>query len=771
MHTLDLVISNSNVEHEILNGISITNPVLSDHYAVCFNLSLTRPKFERRLIASRKIKSIDFDLFTKELQESSLLQNRPSDDLPDLVGLYNSVLRSLLDNHAPLKKRVTTMRPKAPWFTLAIADEKRKRRKLERTYRRTNLDSDKQLFINQTKRVHELIIASKNSYYTSSIEDAKSDQKALFRLVNKLLHTDRVDDLPSYTSALDLANKFATFFHEKVNKINSCLTSDCSAPFDPFKYDTVCHSQFNTFKPVTNRFLSEVIGRANIKSCDLDPIPACVLRKCMETLLPVLVNIVNLSLDNATMPVDLKTAMILPRLKKHGLDRDSLTSYRPISNLPFVSKIIEKCVAFQLNEHITINGLNEKFQSAYKKYHSTETAIVRVHNDILCALDKGKSVILLLLDLKAAFDTVNHSMLITRLAPRFGIGGKALAWFKSYLSSRSQFVRIDDSTSKSYDLLCGVPQGSILGPLLYSLYTAPLADIARRHNLDFHFYADDSQLYVVFDPSCAWDTETAKCKIEACVLEMYSWLLSNRLMLSKDKTKLAIISSRFRSRSAINSVFVSDELIHPSSHVSNLGVVFDEGFLFDKHISSTCKAAFYHLRNIAHIRRYLGDSCLKTVVHALVMSRLDYCNSVLYGLPSYQITRLQHVQNAAARLTMRIQKFDHITPILISLHWLPIEARISFKILLLTYKILNGLAPGYLSDLISAYKPSRALRSAHKNLLAVPRTKLKTFGDRCFSVASPILWNGLPSSIKLSPSVPVFKKRLKTHFFKKYFNI
>ena len=275
----------------------------------------------------------------------------------------------------------------------------------------------------------------------------------------------------------------------------------------------------------------------------------------------------------------------------------------------------------------------------------------------------------------------------------------------------------------------------------------------------------------MFDPSCAWDTETAKCKIEACVLKMYSWLLSNRLMLSKDKTKLAIISSRFRSRSAINSVFVSDELIHPSSHVSNLGVLFDEGSSFDKHISSTCKAAFYHLRNIAHIRRYLGDSCLKTVVHALVMSRLDYCNSVLYGLPSYQITRLQHVQNAAARLTMRIQKFDHITPILISLHWLPIEARISFKILLLTYKILNGLAPGYLSDLISAYKPSRALRSAHKNLLAVPRTKLKTFGDRCFSVASPILWNGLPSSIKLSPSIPVFKKRLKTHFFKKYFNI
>ena len=307
-------------------------------------------------------------------------------------------------------------------------------------------------------------------------------------------------------------------------------------------------------------------------------------------------------------------------------------------------------MADQLKKHVATNSLDEKFQLAYKNYHSTETAIVRVHNDILCAFDKGKSVILLLLDLKAAFDTVNHFTLLTRLSTRFGTGGKALAWFKSYLSSRSQFVRINVSTSKSYDLLSGVPQGSILGPLLYSLYTAPLADIARQHNLDFHFYADDSQLYVVFDPSCAWDTDTAKCKIEACVLEMYSWLLSNGLMLSKDKIKLTIISSMFRPRPEFNSIFVSDELIHASSHTSNLGVLFDERFSFNKHISSTCKVAYYHLRNIARIRRHLDDFCLKIVVQALVMSRLDYCNSVLYGLPSYQISRLQHVQNAAARL-------------------------------------------------------------------------------------------------------------------------
>ena len=150
--------------------------------------------------------------------------------------------------------------------------------------------------------------------------------------------------------------------------------------------------------------------------------------------------------------------------------------------------------------------------------------------------------------------------------------------------------------------------------------------------------------------------------------------------------------------------------------------------------------AYYHLRNIARIRRHVDDFCLKTVVQALVMSHLDYCNSVLYGLPSYQIARLQHVQNAAALLISKTQRSDHIMPALFSLHWLPIEARISFKILLLTYKILNGLATGYLSNLISSYKPNRHnLRSAEKNLLAVPRTRLKTFGDRSFSVASPVL--------------------------------
>ena len=153
----------------------------------------------------------------------------------------------------------------------------------------------------------------------------------------------------------------------------------------------------------------------------------------------------------------------------------------------------------------------------------------------------------------------------------------------------------------------------------------------------------------------------------------------------------------FRPRPELNSIIVSDELIHASSYISNLGVLFVERLSFDKHISSTCKVAHYHLRNIAHTRRHLDDFCLKTVVHALVMSRRAYCSSVLYGLPSYQIARLQHVQTAAARLISKTQKFDYITAILLFLHWFAIESRIGFIILLLTYKILSELTGSGLS--------------------------------------------------------------------------
>jgi hypothetical protein len=182
------------------------------------------------------------------------------------------------------------------------------------------------------------------------------------------------------------------------------------------------------------------------------------------------------------------------------------------------------------------------------------------------------------------------------------------------------------------------------------------------------------------------------------------------------------------------------------------------------------KSAFFALRHVGKIRRYINQNDCEKLVHAFITSKLDSCNSILFGLPAVEIDKLQRVQNAAARLVVGGKKYDHVTPILKQLHWLPIRARIYFKILLITYKALNNQAPDYITELLDIYRPKRTLRSTSQNLLAVPQTNTKTYGERTFQVSAPKLWNSLPDYIRLSSSLGIFKGLVKTHLFRKYFD-
>ena len=273
-------------------------------------------------------------------------------------------------------------------------------------------------------------------------------------------------------------------------------------------------------------------------------------------------------------------------------------------------------------------------------------------------------------------------------------------------------------------------------------------------------------MYLSFNSLNGEDQASAVSQVEACVSEIDKWMVNNKLKLNGDKTELLIISSKHRPRPCFNAISVCDHYVQPSVSARNIGVVFDNSFSFVKHVSAVCKSAFYHLRNIAKIREYLSDDCTETLVHAFVTCKLDNCNALLYGLPKCLTQKLQSVQNCAARLVSRNSKFTRITPVLRGLHWLPIEKRVIFKVLLLTYKALNNLAPTYISELINRYNPSRHLRSSDQCLLASRKSKLKSYGDRAFSVAAPRLWNALPSAIRFSSSLNLFKSRLKSHLFK-----
>ena len=426
-------------------------------------------------------------------------------------------------------------------------------------------------------------------------------------------------------------------------------------------------------------------------------------------------------------------------------------------------------MANQLNDYVSKCNLRELYQSAYVEHHSTETALLRVKNDLAMHVDRNGGAVLVLLDLSAAFDTIDHEILLTRLADRFCIAGKALSWIASYLKDRKESVIIDECRSRQKALCYGVPQGSVLGPLLFSFYTSELGDVIGKHGVQYHLYADDTQLYLAFNPGCQASTDLAANTLSKCLDDIKAWMQDNFLQLNTDKTETILLSTRQGLRQCNLVLPFSDT--SASEHVRNLGAILDCTFTMELHVNVTCKTALYHLRNISHVRRYLDKATTEKVVHAFVSSRLDYCNSLLYGISSTLVGRLQRVQNMAARIITKTKKYDHITPILQTLHWLPIKKRIEYKIYLIIFKCLHNMSPQYLSNLLVPYQPSWELRSSSKGLLQVKKCRLRTFGDQAFSNYAPKLWNALPEELKSIGSLEQFKSRLKTYLFNQYYGL
>ena len=609
--------------------------------------------------------------------------------------------------------------------------------------------------------------SSIDDYFKNQISNCKGDQRKLFGTVDNVLGKKNVA-LPQSSSDLETANNFLLFFKNKIDNICQKLP-----PVNVSTLDTVnCTSQsFQSFTPICCDMLKKIILGAPKSMCPLDPIPTRLIIDGIDLYLPFLYHVINLSLTSGTFPDCFKNALVKPLIKKSTLDPDVLKNYRPVSNLPFLSKIVERVVASQIQQHMDDHSLHNPLQSAYRTGHSCETAVLKVQNDILCALDEGYVVVHVMLDLSAAFDTLDHNILLNRLKTKIGVNGIAYKWFKSYLTNRTQQVIINGKVSSKSQLNIGVPQGSVLGPVLFNVYTLPLYELARENDVFGGFYADDSQLYVI----CKVDMiETSYHILENAIHEFMSWMSVNRLKLNGDKTELTVFSKPridVKIRPMLPCLNIDSAQIAPQSQCRILGSFFDSVMSMDVHVSQFCKSANYHLHNVYSIRKYLDPKTTESLVHAYLTSRLDYCNSLLVGITKRNLSRLQKVQNRAARLCLGIPKYARISnlSLLQSLHWLPVSYRIDFKILLFTFKCIHDLAPTYLTELINVRTIGRTLRSTESVLLDVPRSNTKTFGERAFASAAPRLWNSLPVSLRSIDSLSLFKQSLKTHLFREAF--
>ena len=366
---------------------------------------------------------------------------------------------------------------------------------------------------------------------------------------------------------------------------------------------------------------------------------------------------------------------------------------------------------------------------------------------------------------------MSHDKLLCRLTNDFGVSGVVHNWLMSYFSDRSQFVKVNSCVSDTVLVKCGVPQGSVLGPLLFTTYISPVQRIIESHNLRHVAYADDLTLYLNLQA----DTKSSLLLVNECSTAVKNWLMMNDLLLNPSKSEALFVGTRQQVKSVSGeSVTVAGNSLQPVSRIKLLGVTVDSSLNFNDHVADVCRTTFCHVKALRHIRKNIDFSTANTIACSFVASRLDYCNCVYAGMSVSNINRLQRVQNSVAKIVKMSPDRASSLNTLKELHWLPIAYRIDYKIAVMSYKILTTSQPDYLRSMLQPVTSVRSLRSSTSSLsLTVPFCRTAT-ASRAFSHYAPRLWNSFPAAIRNcvsvesvpeSSSLGNFKKLLKTYLF------
>ena len=781
--TLDLVLTLKSVSDALHVSDMVVDPstgTASDHYLIKFEVPVAFKNSSARSYEEKEVreyKNICVDKFREDLFTSAINQVE-FECLDHAVSLYTDTVSSILDKHAPLITKRFTVQKSDFWdekCQAAKRNRQRAKRRLKKAKQTLHDNPLADIDIEEIRADHHeksvdaaiTINRARDNFYRKQLESYKGDAKGTYKVINKLLDREYGSNKVPNGEDQDVANRLKDFFHSKVKNIYSGITAENdSLQFmnQPPQLNPAAKSSFCEFSEVSMSDLESIIRSMPNKSSSLDAIPLWLFKECLPEMLPITHYIVNQSLMKGVFPEDLKLASIRPGLKKPTLDVDELKNYRPISNLTYLSKILEKVVHDQLNTYVTTNGLYAKFQSGYRKHHSCETAVTRIHNDILMLIDKKTNVLLLLLDLSAAFDTINHSLLLQKLKHSFGVTNIVLKWLTSYLRNRKFKVSIKKGTSEECILEIGVPQGSILGPLLFILYTADLEMIVKKYGFDVHLYADDTQVYFAFDVHSKDPDLNA---IKLCFKEIKQWMSRNFLKLNEDKTELLDVGPYV---SPISSLDLGGFSITPVQKAKNLGFYFDHRMSLDAQISSVSQICYINQRNLSRIGSKLSHELKIQLVYSNILCFIDYCNAVYQGLTEKSLQKLQKIENNAVRFIFGLygkRWKENITPYLKQLHFLPVRYRIKFKIALLVYKCINNLAPDYLKGLLKLREIKRRVSRLDDDffLLKVPPKSNFSRTEAAFCYTGPQIWNGLPFSIRSISVLQSFKTALKTYFF------
>ena len=729
---------------------------ISDHSMVYVygKLALNGMSNGHNSITYRNFRNFDRQSFRHDILSQCWDNVYESSNPNEMWEQWKCTFLAIADKHAPLK----TMRVRSrssPWITSELKDLMHNRDILKIKASKTNDPTDWALFKKQRNTVNKQIRSAKQVYYQNSFNKHTSNCRKTWQTINEL--TSRKSGKPSVaslkvngltiTNSLELSNEFNNHFANIGPKLASEINCD-SGSYQ--RYLTVTDKRFKLQPTNPNKVFSLLNKLDKSKATGLDKISARIVRECADLICVPICDIFNQSISQGIFPDDWKYARVTP-LYKQG-DRGDVNNYRPISVIPIVAKVFERIVYEQLYAYLEEHDILCQNQSGFRANHSTVTALLEATDSWAYNIDNGKINGVIFLDLKKAFDTVDHQILLSKLS-YYGIHGKSFKWFQSYLENCTQKCSVNGSLSNSCSLTCGVPQGTILGPLLFLLYINDLPNCLS--NCKPRMYADDTHLTYASS-----NLENLQFCLNEDLANVFDWLQANKLTLNMTKTEFMLIGSRQRLNTLTTSPIIrmNSTQVSKVSATKSLGVMIDDKLDWHDHIEKLTKKIASGIGALKRIRHLIPASTLHLIYQALIKPHFDYCDIVWGNCGKTLRDKLQKLQNRAARV-LTFSNYDaDTTELLEFLGWKNLARQQEIHKATMMFRCLHGLAPEYLCSKFTWRDPAYNLRDSENKLnVPLPRTN---YYRNSFSYNGATLWNSLPCDIRNIESLGVFKRKI-----------
>ena len=754
---IDLVLTS---QTDIIKKTKVLHtPRISDHYMVSVEFNFFTNKVQPYIIKTRG-NNIDYKTINNQLQNVNWNYHIRDVDLKCRMLL--ETIKQIFDSVAPVKEIKILPRFK-PWWNERVKEAARMR---DESYRKCVIlktDVSYKKYKEARNCVVSVIRQEKRRYFQEKVDESKNDSSKMWDALKLILDSNKNfqkikeihfnDDIVNSESKLP--SRLNAYYISSIEEIITGINYiNINANVNK---ELAGVSTLSCFTMIDESILKNIIFSLENKNSP-DEINDKLLKNIYPTIEKPLINLINSSLEQGIFPDVLKMSTVIPIQKKENAVNAS--DLRPINTLPIIEKILEKVVYAQLLEFIVKNNIISKHQSGFRKGHSCETAIQCVLDDWKNWADDGYSVMAVFLDLQRAFETIDRKKLLSKLE-FIGIRGNVKKWFQSYLNNRMQCVKLNGFTSNEILNEYGVPQGSVLGPILFVLYINDMVDI--MDNVSIHLFADDTLIYYY-----SKDLDQLVHCINNSLEKIHNYTCSNLLKINAKKTKFMLISKeRVKEEFVANSykIEINNEQIEQVKKIKYLGVIIDDKLLFKEHCNYMVSKISYAINYMSRCSSTLSVWSRKIIFNTLILPHFNYCATIMYLFQQNEIGRLQKLQNRAMRIILSCNRYASINTMLSSLQWLPVSLYIKYNVLVFIFKVKTGSAPSYLTSKLTYNNEIHQYNTRQQNNFFIPPRNKKIGTNSVFHKGLND-FNKLPNTIKDCSSILTFKKELKMYLLR-----